>query len=247
MEKSGRRSLTEQIWRAFRLEGGKWFYKLRYLACAVFAVLLAIALLPQEACELLAGRFVYVTAFVNVGLAFILVCGLLFLPEVLLAQAYTQRGQPTQKDEGISQKAYLLARLLLCIVIMAVLLFTTYAACSLMERFATDTVRWFSIDFAFGFQKQLIAGALVQPLLFLWFFLKPLAIRQERQYLRAYLVSVVIFQIVQAVAGLSYVHFAPGKEPPGWVLDGFWYLVMLGFAAVMFRRVTGRLRAAFQY
>ena len=41
--------------------------------------------------------------------------------------------------------------------------------------------------------------------------------------------------VIRAAAELQLLHFAPGEEPPVWVMNGVWYLVMLGSAAVLFR------------
>lgn len=239
-------SFAGQVRRAFCWESKNLFYKLRYFACVVFGILLAARLLPQEAVGLFTGRFIYVTVFVNVCLALILFTGLLYLPEIFLASSYTQQLQLMEKTGDISVKAYLLARLALCVIMTAMLLLTIGFASSLMERFSTDTVRWFQVDLELGFWKQIIAGALVQPLLFLWYFLSRLSMRKERRYVRAYFYSGALYQVFNSAAGLKFLHFAPGQEPPVWVLDGVWYLVMLVFAAVVFWQVAGWVRIAFE-
>ena len=118
-------------------------------------------------------------------------------------------------------------------------------ASALMEKFATESMRWFYLNVTPDFWKVLIIGGLVQPLASLWIFLRRLGRHQEYQYVRSFFLGLFLSELIQAAAELQFLHFDPEKVPPMWILEGVWYLVMLGSAGLFFRLSLNLSRALF--
>lgn len=143
---------------------------------------------------------------------------------------------PVKGLGDLSEKACLLARVALGAALLATVLLTGNLASVLMEKFATESMSWFHFNFTLGFCKMLVYAGAVMPLAILWIFLRRLSRHQERQYIRSVFWGVLLCEaVIRAAAELQLLHFAPGEEPPVWVMNGVWYLVMLGSAAVLFR------------
>lgn len=237
-------SMAEQIKRALGWESRKLFHKLYIPTGTYLAVLLLIALLPEAACDLLRAHAFWAIAFVNMGLVVILILGLL-QPMVVLMTPYEDRLHPMERSGDLSESARLLARLLLSVSLMAAMILAGQLASALMEKFATESMRWFYLNVTPGFWKVLIIGGLVQPLTSLWVFLRRLGRRQEYQYVRSYFLGLLLSELIQAAAELQFLHFDPEKVPPVWILEGVWYLVMLGSAGLFFRLSLNLSRALF--
>ena len=178
------------------------------------------------------------------GLVVILILGLL-QPMVVLMTPYEDRLHPMERSGDLSESARLLARLLLSVSLMAAMILAGQLASALMEKFATESMRWFYLNVTPGFWKVLIIGGLVQPLTSLWVFLRRLGRHQEYQYVRSYFLGLLLSELIQAAAELQFLHFDPEKVPPVWILEGVWYLVMLGSAGLFFRLSLNLSRALF--
>lgn len=227
-------SLTEQIKRALGWEAKKIFYKLYIPAGILLGLLLLIGLLPKAVCDFLRIHALGAVAAVNMVLVVFLMLGMV-LPAVVLVIPYEDRLYPFEQTGDLSARARLLARLLLGISLFAAVILAMHLASTLMEKFATESMSWLHWNYTLGFWKMLISGGLVQPLAALWIFLRRLNRNQEYQYVRSFFLSTLLSGFIEAAAELEFLHFAPGKEPPVWLLEGVWYLVMLGSAGVFFR------------
>lgn len=237
-------SLTEQVKRALGWEAKKLFYKLYIPAGILLGVLLLIGLLPKAVCDFLRSHALGVVAVVNIGLVVFLMLGMV-LPVVILVIPYKDRLNPYEQTGDLSEKARLLARLLLGISLFAAVILAMHLASALMEKFATESISWLHWNYTLGFWKMLITGGFVQPLAILWIFLRRLDRNQEYQYVRSFFLGELLSELIQAAAELAFLHFTPGKEPPVWLLEGVWYLVMLGSAGVLFRLSLDLSRAIF--
>lgn len=229
-------SMAEQFKRALGWEVKKLFYRL-YIPAGIFlGVLVLIGLLPQDACDFLREHVFAVVALINIGFVIAVLFGIL-LPVFLLISPYGDQMHPVKGLGDLSEKACLLARMALGAVLLAAVLLTGNLASILMGKFATESMSWFHFNFTMGFCKMLVYQGAVMPLAILWIFLRRLGRHQERQYVRSVFWGVLLCEgVIRAAAELQLLHFAPGEEPPVWVLDGVWYLVMLGSAAVLLRR-----------
>lgn len=248
-------SASQQFKRALAWEGKKLFYKMYIPATVFLCLLIVIGSLPREACNYLRIHAMVVVAAVNLFFGFVTVFSLFFLPAVILSAPYGEPVHPIEKARDVSEKSFLAARLLHCAVLTVILMLAGILASGLMEKFATESVRWFRLNFTYydtwksilwtvcdsGFWKQVLFTGLVQPLVFLWIFLSRLRKRQQRLYVSSYILAMLLSGVLEAVAELQFLHFAPEKEPPVWVTDGIWFLVMLGTIYAFFRMT---LRAA---
>lgn len=237
-------SMAEQIKRALGWETKKLFYKIYIPAGTLLGVLLVIGLLPQAACDFLRVHAIWAVAFVNVGLTAMLLLGMV-LPVVILVTPYRERLYPVERLGDLSEQARLLARLLLGVSLFAALAATVLLASALMEKFATESIVWLRWNYTPGFWKMLIIAGLIHPLATLWIFLRRLGRKKEYQYVRSFFLGMILSEYINAAAELQFLHFAPGKEPPVWILEGVWYLVMLGSAGIFFRLSLNISRAIF--
>ena len=229
-------SMAERFKRALGWEAKKLFYRLRIPAGIFLGVLVLIGLLPQAACDFLRNHVFAAVALINIGFVIAVGFGIL-LPVFLLISPYGDQMHPVKGLGDLSEKACLLARVALGAALLATVLLTGNLASVLMEKFATESMSWFHFNFTLGFCKMLVYAGAVMPLAILWIFLRRLGRHQERQYVRSVFWGVLLCEaVIRAAAELQLLHFAPGEEPPVWVMDGVWYLVMLGSAAVLFRR-----------
>lgn len=242
-------SIGEQLKRTLLWETKKLYHKLYIPGILLLCVVAVIALLPREVCGYLRIHAMAVVAFVNICLALGLGFSLCFLPAAIHASPYGDALYPLEKTGDLSEKAFLAARVMICLAVTAVVIFAGIFASGLMEKFATESIGWFHLNFIYfdpknskwliftaGFWKQLIFTGLVQPIVFLWIFLRRLHRHQERQYVRSYILSMFLGELLRAAAELQIVHFAPGHELPAWISTGVWFLVMLGSAYVLFRQ-----------
>lgn len=236
--------MAEQMKRALGWEAKKLFYKIYIPAGTLLGVLLIIGLLPKAACDFLRIHLFWAVAFVNVGLAALLMLGMV-LPVVVLVTPYEDRLYPAERLGDLSERAMLLARLLLGVSLLAVLILAGHLATALMEKFATDSIGWLHWNFTLGFWKMLVLSGLVQPLAALWIFLRRLGRYKEYQYVRSFFLGMLLSEIIKGAAELRILHFEPGKEPPVWIMETIWYLVMLGSAGMLFRLCLNISRAIF--
>lgn len=249
-------SMAEQFKLAFAWEAKKLFYRL-YIPAGIFlGVLLLIGLLPQAACDFLKSDAFGFVALINTGFVIAEVVGI-FQPVFILIAPYGDQTRPVKVSGELSEEAslmegpwvYLLARLALGEALLSAVLLTGSLASVLMEKFNTESMRWFHVNFTLGSSKILVYLGAVMPLAILWIFLRRLGRYQKRQYIQSVFWGGLLGELISAAAELQILHFAPGKEPPLWVMDGVWYLVMLGSAAALFRlslrqmHNSGQLRA----
>lgn len=248
-------SALQQFKQALAWEGKALFIK-TYIPAAVFlCLLIVIGSLPREVCDYLRIHAMAVVAAVNIFFGFVTVFSLFFLPAVILSAPYGDSIHPIEKTGDVSEKSFLAARLLYCVILTVILMLAGILASGLMEKFATESVGWFQLSFTYydtwksilwtvchsGFWKQVLFTGLVQPLVFLWIFLCRLRKRQQRLYVSSYILAMLLSGVLEAVAELQFLHFAPEKQPPVWVTDGIWFLVMLGSIYAFLRMA---LRAA---
>ena len=232
-------SPLEQLIRALFWESKKFFYKLRLPACCLLGTAAVLWALPQEACDFLRSHVWIAVMVLNTCLGLSLFGGILFLPEVMISAPFSDKMYPMERLGNLSVKARLAARLLIVTALMAALILTGGFASGVMGKFATNTSSLFRIELAWGFWKTLVINGLTQPLIFLWFFLRRLRAGRGRQYVLSYFFSMLFTYAAIAVAELKFLHFAPGSQPPAWVCEGVWYLVMLGCAGVFFFLCAG--------
>lgn len=242
-------SMAEQFKLAFAWEAKKLFYRL-YIPAGIFlGVLLLIGLLPQAACDFLKSDAFGFVALINTG--FVIAEGVgIFLPVLILIAPYGDQTRPVKVSGDLSEEASLmegrmamkgcprvslLARLALGEAVLSAMLLTGNLASVLMEKFNTESMRWFHLNFTLESCKILVYLGAVMPLAILWIFLRRLGRYQERQYIQSVFWGGLLGGLISAAAELQILHFAPGKEPPLWIMDGVWYLVMLGSAAALFR------------
>lgn len=227
--------LPKLLIRAVIRESGRLFYKLRIPAAVLLFVLAVIGLLPKTACDFLRNHVPIIVVFANTFLALTFFCGIFFLPEAILAAPYEEDPMyPSEKIEGLSGTVRLTARILIAVILTAVMLLIGNLGSILMEKFSTESIQWFHVNFIGGFWKQLILAGLIQPFVFFWIFLYHLRLRQKHQYVLSYILAGFLCKILNDVAEKPYQYFVAGSKLPAGIQDGFWYLIMLVFALLFF-------------
>lgn len=242
-------SMGQQLIRAFLWEAKRLFYKLYIPAGIYLCVMAVIWLLPKEACDYVRIHAVSVFYFANLFFIVGLQLGLCLLPYAVLAAPYGEAIHPLEKNGDLSEAAVLAARILLCIVLAAVLIWMGMTASGLMEKFAGETNAWFQVEFVYfdsrqksqgliftlRFWKQIVCIGVLQPMAFFWIFLRRLYRNHERQYVSSYILALLLNAMLMTVAELQFVHLAPGKELPVWIQAGVWMGVVFGSVYVFFR------------
>lgn len=238
-------SLNHQFGKVFGWEVRKWFYQLRVIVIPFLIVLLAICLLPYEACQFLDRNLRFLVSLVNFFLSVCIVLGFCVLPLWWISYPYGEKFYNMERASDVHTGMRLLVRIVINLIAGVILYGTGTLAAAAMEKFADAHHSWFQIDAWCEYPYMILIWGLLSPLAYLFFFLRRYLLDHEKSYPLSYVFASFVTVIFRET-DLSEIHWGP-MEFPYWLKLVVWFVIVFLVSGFFFVRCVQMERKEFEF
>lgn len=237
--------LNHQFAKVFGWEARKWFYQLRIIVIPFLILLLAVCLLPYEICQFLDQNLRFLVSLVNLFLCICLAMGFCVLPLWWMVWPYGERFYNMERSSDVHTGMRLLVRIVINLIAGAVVFETGTLAAAAMEKFADAHHSWLQMSFWCEQPYMILIWGILNPLAYLFFFLRRYLLDHEKSYILSYVFSSFVTVIFRE-ANLSEIHLGQ-LEFPYWINLVIWFVIVLLVSGFFFVRCVQMERKEFEF